>query len=89
MRVEAEVMIEVWYDGLRVGDFRADLLVEQRVIVEIKASHLLSDSDWKQLLNYLRATELEIGLLCHFGPKAAFKRLIYSNPKKTEHLARA
>lgn len=86
MRVEAEVTIEVWYEGLRVGDFRADLLVDQKVVVEVKASHLLSDSDWKQLLNYLRATELEIGLLCHFGPKAAFKRLIYSNTKKAEHL---
>lgn len=53
LRVQEEVVIDVWYDGIRVGDSRADLVVEEKVVVEIKASHLLSDSDWKQLLNYL------------------------------------
>jgi GxxExxY protein len=80
--VEVEVPIDVWYDGIQVGHFRADLLVERRVIVEVKASVVLVDADRKQLLNYLRATDVEIGLLLHFGPKASVKRLIFPNARK-------
>jgi len=82
LRVEVEVPIDVWYDGIQVGLFRADLLVERRVIVEVKASVALVDADRKQLLNYLRATDVEIGLLLHFGPKAVVKRLIFPNASK-------
>jgi GxxExxY protein len=82
LAVEVEVAIDVWYDGIVVGHFRADLLVERRVIVETKASVALVDADRKQVLNYLRATDVEIGLLLHFGPRAAVKRVIYPNSGK-------
>ena len=82
LRHEIEVPIDVWYDGIEVGHFRADLFVERRVIVEIKAATALVDADRKQLLNYLRATDAEIGLLLHFGPKAGVKRLIFPNARK-------
>lgn len=83
LQAECETGVDVWYDDVRVGQFRADMIVERSVIIEIKAAHAFVDADWKQLLNYLHATELEVGLLFNFGPKAAFKRLIYTNDRKT------
>ena len=74
-----EAAIDVWYGDQRIGHFRVDILVEGRVIVEIKASELLPVDAQKQLLNYLRASTVEVGLLLHFGPKAKFQRLIHSN----------
>lgn len=74
--VECEVTVEVWFDGVRVGLFKADVIVERLIVLEIKTARSVSDADWKQLLNYLNATTLEVGLLLHFGPKAAFKRLV-------------
>lgn len=82
LRVDCEVAVEVWFDGVRVGVFRADMIVERSVVLETKASRVIADADWKQLLNYLHATTLEVGLLLHFGPTAAFKRLVYSNTCK-------
>jgi len=78
VRAEREARIDVYYRGVEVGHFRADLLVERRVIVEIKASLAVTEADRKQVLNYLRGTSLELGLLLHFGPKASFQRLIYT-----------
>ena len=68
---EPEVLIEVLYRGEKVGHFRADLMVERKVILEIKASQALADSDRTQLFNYLRGSQAELGLLLHFGPKGA------------------
>jgi len=82
MRVECEVLIEVWYDGALVGHFRSDMVVEAKVLVENKASEHLAKSDRKQLMNYLRSTEIEVGLLLHFGPRAAFDRIVYTNSAK-------
>ena len=79
LHVECEVGVDVLFENVTVGQFRADMIIERVVVAEIKSSRSLSDADWKQLLNYLRATNLEVGLLCHFGPKPSFKRLIYSN----------
>lgn len=81
--VECELGVDVVFEGITVGQFRADMVVERAVVAEIKANRSICDADWKQLLNYLRATNLEVGLLCNFGPKAAFKRLIYSNTTKS------
>jgi len=79
---QRQVAVPVWFHGQRIGDFRADLLVEEKVIVELKAGRLI-DSSWeKQLLNYLRATDVEIGMLFNFGPKAEFRRYIFENEKK-------
>jgi GxxExxY protein len=82
LTVECEQLIEVWFDGVKVGHYRADMLVERRVLVEFKATDRLTATDRKQLLNYLRATDVEVGLLLNFGPRAQFERLVYSNSKK-------
>ena len=82
IKFEREVAIDVWYDGSRIGHFRADFLIEGKIILEIKASQAIVEADRKQLLNYLRASKIELGLLLHFGPKPFFQRLIYSNQKK-------
>jgi GxxExxY protein len=77
--VVREASAEVRYKDEVVGTFRADLLVEARVVVELKACRRIDDSHYAQLLNYLRATDLEVGLLLHFGPRASFKRFVASN----------
>jgi len=84
LNASAQAAIDVWYGDQKIGHFRADILVEGRVIVEIKASELLASDARKQLLNYLRASKVEVGLLLHFGPKASFHRLIHTNPKELE-----
>lgn len=65
-----------------VGDFRADLLIESAVIVELKAASGIDPAHEAQLLNYLRATEIEVGLLLNFGPKPQFKRLVFRMTEK-------
>ena len=79
---EREVSIDVWYDGDQIGHFRADFLIEGRIILEVKASQSLSDADRKQLLNYLRGSQVEVGMLLHFGPKPVHQRMVYSNSNK-------
>jgi GxxExxY protein len=74
--------IAVYYQGHLVGEYFADLLVEEKVIVEIKAVRELVDAHEAQLLNYLKATPYEVGLLLNFGPKPKIKRRIYDNPLK-------
>ena len=76
---ELEAPIDVWYKGVRVGAFRADVLADRTVVVENKVSQRLTRADEKQLLNNLRGSALEIGLLLHFGPMPSFKRLICSH----------
>jgi GxxExxY protein len=80
--VVAQARIEVRYDGEVVGEYFADLLVEGKVIVEVKAARRLGDGHEAQLLNYLKATPYEVGLLLNFGPKPEVKRKIYDNPRK-------
>src|SRR5690242_5320094 len=70
LKVEQQVKIAVFYEGTVVGEYFADLLVEDVVIVELKAVRSLLDEHEAQLLNYLRATPYEAGLLLNFGPKA-------------------
>jgi GxxExxY protein len=65
-----------------LGDFRADLLVEKKVILELKAARAIDSACEKQLLNYLRATDIEGGILFNFGAKAEFKRFLFDNDKK-------
>jgi GxxExxY protein len=77
-----EVPAQVFYRGENVGTFRFDLLVGGVVLVEIKAAEKLSAADERQVLNYLRATNIEVGMLLHFGPKAKYQRFVYSNERK-------
>lgn len=82
LKVCSKVPIPVWFRGTRVGRFEADILVEGCVLLELKAARMLDSSHRAQLLNYLRATELEVGLLLNFGEKPEFKRVIFDNLKK-------
>jgi GxxExxY protein len=75
LRVECEKPIQVTYDGIAVGDFSADMLVENAVMIENKAAQALAAAHEVQLVNYLTATGVEIGLLLNFGAeKLEFKR---------------
>ncbi len=78
MNVAREVPVTVFYKGVTVGTYRADLMVSDTVVVEVKAGEHASDSDRPQLLNYLRASGKEVGLLLHFGPKAVLRRVIHT-----------
>jgi len=82
LNVCSKVPIPVWFRGTRVGRFEADILVEKCVLLELKAVRTLDWSHRAQLLNYLRATEIEVGLLLNFGEKPEFKRVIFDNLKK-------
>jgi len=80
--VEREVPIEVAYDGVVLGFFRADLLVDRILILEVKADSEFTAGPERQLMNYLRCSELEIGILLVFGMKPRFKRLIHTRDRK-------
>jgi GxxExxY protein len=82
LRVEQQVEVPVWFRGGQIGTFYADLLVEGVVIVELKAVRSIDPSHEAQLLHYLRATEIELGLLLNFGVRPEIKRKIYDNPRK-------
>ncbi|MFK7775586.1 MAG: GxxExxY protein [Saprospiraceae bacterium] len=75
------VAIPVYFRGEKVGDFRSDLIVDGKVIVELKADENLRPIHIAQLINYLRATEIEVGLGINFGEELTFKRRVYTNDK--------
>jgi len=77
-----EVLIEVLYDGVSAGTFRSDFLVEEKVLIEVKSTRLLTEADDRQLLNYLKATPIELGYILHFGPTPQFRRSIFTNDQK-------
>jgi GxxExxY protein len=79
LRVDREVSFTVYYEGEVVGRYRIDHLVEGRLVLEIKAGKLLAPTDRDQLLNGLRASNHEVGLLFHFGPRPAFFRVVAEN----------
>jgi len=83
VKIERQVPVPVWFRKTQVGDYRADIIVEGAVILEIKAARALDVTHEAQLLNYLRATRIEIGLLLNFGPQPQFKRLVFDNNRKT------
>ena len=82
LRVCSRVGIPVWFRGYQVGQFEADLLVENCVLLELKAARSLDSSHRAQLMNYLKATEIEVGLLLNFGERPEFKRVVFDNLKK-------
>lgn len=79
LNVNRQAPISVFYEGKEVGTYFADLIVEGLVIIELKACENLCEEHGLQLINYLKATEIEVGLLLNFGKKPAFKRKVYSN----------
>jgi len=82
LEVISESRILVYYDGEVVGEYFADLLVAGVVIVELKAVKKLLDAHKAQLLNYLKATPYEVGLLLNFGPQPEIKRRAFDNSRK-------
>ena len=76
------ISIPVWFRGHQVGHFEGDMLVERSVLLELKAVRALEGSHQAQLLNYLRATDIEVGLLLNFGVKSEFRRLLFDNSRK-------
>jgi GxxExxY protein len=78
-----QVPIKVFYENQLVGEYFADLLVADRVIVELKATDGLCDADEAQLLNYLKATTIEVGMLLNFGPRPEHRRKIFTNERKS------
>lgn len=82
LEVEQQKPITVYYDAQVMGEYFADVVVNGVVILELKAVRMLLDEHAAQLLNYLKATTIEVGLLLNFGPKAEFKRKVYDNERK-------
>jgi len=83
LQICSPVVIPVWFRGNQVGDFEGDILVERSILLELKAARTLDSAHQAQILNYLRATDIEVGLLLNFGVKPEFKRLIFDNERKS------
>ena len=82
MPVQNEIATPVWVRGRLIGDFRADMIVNGVVLVELKSAKSLEPIHEAQTLNYLRATNIEVALLLNFGPKPKFIRLAFDNERK-------
>jgi GxxExxY protein len=82
LRVVQQEGIPVYYDGVMVGDYSADILVEEVIILELKAAESMRNEHFAQLTNYLKATDKELGLVLNFGKKPDFKRILFTNDIK-------
>ncbi len=78
----SQFAIRVFYEDETIGEYYADILVDNKVIVEVKAARRLAKENEAQLLNYLKATDIEVGLLLNFGPKPELKRKAFDNLRK-------
>ncbi|MBC8392895.1 MAG: GxxExxY protein [Deltaproteobacteria bacterium] len=74
--------LKVYYDSQIVGEYFTDIIVNDLVIIELKAAESISNEHKNQLINYLKATEIEVGLLLNFGKIPEFKRVIFTNDRK-------
>ena len=86
IKFENEFFVNVIYEGRVAGKYVADFIVEDKVVVEVKAIREVSEADERQLLNYLRCTDKEVGLLLNFGEKAQVRRKVYDNELKRKYL---
>jgi GxxExxY protein len=84
--VEKQKQIEVYYENEKVGEYYADLIVSESVIIELKAAESLCEEHEYQLINYLKATEIEVGILLNFGKSPQLKRKVFSNNIKTNQI---
>src|SRR5438067_11186391 len=82
LTAERQIPVPVWFRNCKVGDFRADLMVESSILLELKRARLLEAAHEAQLLHYLKSTEIEIGLLLNFGSRPQFRRLLFDNERK-------
>jgi GxxExxY protein len=77
-----QVPITVFYEGIEVGNYFADIIVDNEIIIELKAADYLVEEHDHQLINYLKATNIEVGLLLNFGTEPQFRRKVFSNERK-------
>ena len=82
LRVEQQKRINVYFHGQIVGEYIADLVVNDVILLELKAVQKIIDQHSAQLWNYMKATKFEVGLLLNFGPKAVFQRRVFDNERK-------
>ncbi|MDL1893800.1 GxxExxY protein [Sphingobacteriales bacterium CHB3] len=82
LRVEQQKKIDVYYDSEVVGEYYADLVVNEIIILELKAASAIIPEHEAQIINYLKCTRIELGLLFNFGSKPEFLRRIFTNDKK-------
>lgn len=84
--VAREAFVRIMYEGEEIASQRLDLVVDEKIVVELKSTATISNSASRQIYNYLKATNLSVGLLFHFGPKPAFWRIVgdvaRSNPER-------
>ncbi len=80
--VQTQLPIKVFYKGKEAGEYFADLAVENKIIVEIKTAAAIDKAHEAQLLNYLKATQTEVGLILNFGQKAEYRRKVFTNQKR-------
>jgi GxxExxY protein len=79
---ERQKKIDVFYKGKLVGEYYADIIAEEKVIIELKAAEAICEEHEFQLINYLKATNIEVGLLLNFGKKPEIRRKIFTNDRK-------
>ena len=82
MKVQQQVPIHVYFHGQVVGEYIADMLVNDVVMLELKAVSKINEDHAAQLLNYLKSTDIEVGLVLNFGQTAEFRRRVYDNDRK-------
>jgi len=82
LAINRQIALPVWFRGHKVGEFRADVLVENSVLLELKSARSLEPAHEAQLLHYLKSTEIEVGMLLNFGTRPQFRRLLFDNERK-------
>lgn len=82
MKVDEQVSIKVYFHGQLVGEFFADIVVNDLILLELKSADAIIEEHEAQLINYLKATEFEVGYLLNFGKSAIFKRKVFDNERK-------
>ena len=82
MNVERQQGVKVFYKQLEVGNYFADLIINEKVIIELKAAEAICQEHELQLVNYLKATKIEVGLLLNFGKNPEVRRKVFSNGRK-------
>ena len=82
MKVDEQVPIKVYFRGQLVGEFFADMVVNDLILLELKSAESIIDEHEAQLLNYLKSTEIEVGYVLNFGKSATFKRKVFDNERK-------
>ena len=80
--VQREYPVPVWFRGVKVGQYFADVMVNDKILLELKTAHNIDSAHEAQLLHYSRATEIEVGLLLNFGVRPQFRRLLFDNVRK-------